>query len=626
MLSHDCYFAQASNNNNTRSMNSRKNSTSIFECIFVVSSITGTLFTLSWVLWFSRYGLDFTDESFYLIWISKPFDYSVSVTQFGFIYHPLYEFLNGNIASLRQANILITFCLAWLLSNVFLKTMFDVHVLPAGYRFIISASFATTSLVFLDSWLPTPNYNSLVFQALLIIATGWLFSNKNKPRLNMCGGVLVGFGGWLAFMGKPTSAAAIAVCTILYWLLSRKLCQRLLLIALVTVIVLFFASAVLIDGSVFTFIDRLKDGVQASKTLGGGHSFLQILRWDDFSFGEKDKIILTSYTGLIVVNAFLTQANTKALVYIGRLLSILLMVFGVLVGLRYASPYNLSVFQGLLIWSIPFAAVLLGLVNYKLKGLRQITLSQWALICSFLLFPHIYAIGTTNNYWYQGIDAAIFWVLAGLVFLVPITSRRRLVAILLSLGLAVQFVTVEQIYRGIENPYRQPQALYKNSYPLDIGKMGSTLVVDEGFGDYISGAIDIIKQNGFITGTPMIDLTGQSPGILYALGARSLGQAWMIGGYSGSDALAQAMLKKVSCQKLSTAWILAEPDGPRKLSPEVLLSFGADLATDFEVVGSFQTAAGAGGYKQSRLQQILKPTRSAIEAINHCDASRKHKV
>lgn len=607
-------------------MNNRTQPASIVEPIVVIASITGTLFILSWVLWFSQYGFDFTDESFYLIWISKPFDYSVSVTQFGFIYHPLYEFLNGNIASLRQANILITFCLAWLLSDVFLKTIFDVGLLPATYRLIISASFATSSLLFLDVWLATPSYNSLVLQALMVTATGWLLANNNKFSLNTCGGILIGFGGWLAFMAKPTSAAALAVCTIVYWLMTRKLSMRVFLIVLATVISFLVVSTVLIDGSVLAFVDRLNDGVLASKMLGGGHTFLKIMRWDDFTLRENDKRILASYTGLIVCCAFLSQMNIKGLASFGKLLSILLIVIGILIGLRYTTPINLSVYEGLLIWSVPFAAVLLGFIDYQFTGLRQIKLSQWVLFCCFLLFPHIYAIGTTNNYWNHGIDAAIFWVLAGLVLLRPIESREKLVAILLTLGMGTMLITVEQIHRGIEVPYRQPQALYKNSYTLDVGKMGSTLVLDNGFGEYISGAIDLVKQLGFKKGTPMIDLTGQSSGLLYALGAHGVGQAWMIGGYPGSKALAQAMLEKVSCQKLSTAWILAEPDGPRKITPEVLLNFGANLTNDFEVVGSFKTAAGVGGYKQQRLQQILKPNRSVVDAISACDAIRKHKI
>ena len=97
------------------------------EKVLMIFSVICTSLILGWVLWLCNYGLDFTDESFYLVWISNPFNYSVSATQFGFIYHPLYKLLDGNIAALRQANILITFFLAWVLSYIFLKTVFGTQ-------------------------------------------------------------------------------------------------------------------------------------------------------------------------------------------------------------------------------------------------------------------------------------------------------------------------------------------------------------------------------------------------------------------------------------------------------------------------------------------------------------------
>jgi hypothetical protein len=52
------------------------------------------------------------------------------------------------------------------------------------------------------------------------------------------------------------------------------------------------------------------------------------------------------------------------------------------------------------------------------------------------------------------------------------------------------------------------------------------------------------------------------------------------------------------------------------------LSFGANMATDFEIVGTLKTAKGAGGFKQARIQQFLKPIRSVEDAMTACVASR----
>jgi hypothetical protein len=68
-----------------------------------------TTIILYWIFKFSAYGIDFTDEGFYLNWISNPFLYKVSLSQFGYIYHPLYNLVDGNIAWLRRVNFFITF-------------------------------------------------------------------------------------------------------------------------------------------------------------------------------------------------------------------------------------------------------------------------------------------------------------------------------------------------------------------------------------------------------------------------------------------------------------------------------------------------------------------------------------
>ena len=82
------------------------------------------------------------------------------------------------------------------------------------------------------------------------------------------------------------------------------------------------------------------------------------------------------------------------------------------------------------------------------------------------------------------------------------------------------------------------------------------------------------------------------------------------------------MFIRVSCANLSVSWLLAEPEGPQKISPEILASFGARLTTEFEVVGTLRTAEGAGGYKIRRLQQLLRPVRPVDAALIACVAAR----
>ncbi|WVV48786.1 hypothetical protein THH46_08975 [Pseudomonas sp. NA13] len=141
-------------------------------------SVMGTLLVLGWLLKYSTYGIEFTDESFYLVWISNPFIYDVSLTQFGFIYHPLYRLLDGDIAALRQANILMTFGLAWGLAYVLLSSLAPESREKRIVLHTAAAGLAGSVLIFFDIWLPTPSYNSLALQALLITSIGLLLAEK----------------------------------------------------------------------------------------------------------------------------------------------------------------------------------------------------------------------------------------------------------------------------------------------------------------------------------------------------------------------------------------------------------------------------------------------------------------
>lgn len=609
-------------------LNNKKEETDIFvEQVILSLSAISTVFMLGWVLWWSRYGIDFTDEGFYLVWLSNPFNYSLSVTQFGFIYHPLYQLLEGNIAALRQANILITFFLAWVLCNIFLKTVYGSQCLARKHQLIISGVIATASLaslVFGGLWLPTPSYNSLALQALLLTATGLLLADKKISRSSIAGWTLIGIGGWLAFMAKPTTAAALGLCAGFYLLVVGKLKIHLLLISLVTATVLLTITALTIDGSVIVFFSRLKGGLEVTSKLCSNHTLTQSLRLDDFQLEGRTKLILIVSTTVIFLAAYFSTAKIKAIALGGAILS---MVFAlasltIILGVTHKT-INVGSFQGLLLWSIPFAAILVGFALALFQGLLQISRSQWALAMIFLVYPHVYAFGTANNYWLVGCVSGIFWVLAGLVLLSPVATNRKFPALLLSLGLAVQLITVILIHTGLETPYRQPQPLRKNDYKLEIGRPGSTLILSKGFGKYIEETANVAKEAGFKKGTPMIDLTGQSPALLYAMGASNIGSAWLLGGYPGSVATAVAQLSKVTCRELAMAWLLVELEGPIKLSPEILTSFGAQMATDFLVVGTFETAEGVGGYKEPRVQQILKPIRPVGSAITACEATRK---
>lgn len=582
-----------------------------------------TIFIVLYLLWLCRHGFEFTDESFYLIWVSSPFNYDVSLTQFGFIYHPLYLLFDGSIALLRQANVLITFGLAWTLSNILLT-----RVLAGGFSIaslIITSALASSALIFFKSWIPAPSYNSLTFQSLLIVSIGFILASPKINRESIVGWLLIGVGGWLAFMAKMSTAACLSVFLSVALLAAGKFNVKLCVLAAITALSLVLLSALAIDGSFSLFLKRIEDAVELARLLGGGHTFLQFFRLDEFQLSWQNKRVLYASIAIIYLLGSLYQTDNPFAAYFSQFAFLAGIVFGFAVMFNLIDfSFHVDSFEALLVFAIPYATILIGFSAYRFAGLVSISSHQWVLFVYFLALPYVYAFGTNNNYYFSEPHVGFFWIISGLIFLAPLLNASKVLTALIPIGIAAQIFTIVLLNPGIQNPYRQSESLVKNNVRTLIGERKSELILSGGFSQYLTGAITLVGHNGFEKGTPVVDLSGQSPGLLYAIGAKSVAQAWMIGGYPGSNTIAEKMLARASCEDLAVAWILVEPQGPRKLSEELLKKFGANLVADYQSIGSLNAPAGAGGYSEIRQQLIFRPVRPKNLAIDACNTTRSH--
>ena len=594
------------------------------DCLMVFLGI-GTFFILGWLLSNAGYGIDFSDEGYYLVWMSRPFSYDWSTTQFGFIYHPLYILLNGDISSLRQANMLMIFLLAWFLIIILLRKSNNAALQSGFHQVLLAAGLAVTSLCYFSLWIPTPSYNSLGFQAMLIVSAGTLLSDMDRRFSSFMGWVLIGFGGWLAFMAKPPLAVALGGSVLAYIVLSRKFTLTLMLLSLGVAISLFIASAIAIDGSIAGFFTRLKVGVDFSNIVGAGYTLKQIFRVDRFSLGAKEVYGLLIFFVFSFVSAYFVCFSRPLLRLVSILFSGVALFFCIVVIFGF-SELNLGggAFQGLVIWAIPFGLAAFYMAFY-FRDRLSVGGAQLSLSSFFLVLPHVFAFGTNGNYWQVGSYVGIFWVLAGVAFVSGNITSKKVRMGLFSVALVAQLITVLLLKSGMENPYRQMEPLGMNNTSVEIRHPGSVLLLSDGYATYINNAVVSARKAGFTLDTPIIDLTGQSPTLLYALGAESIGYPWIAGGYPGSMEVARLGLQRVPCEKLVSAWVLLEPGGPRALTEGLLTDFGADLYEDYEIVSTWLTAEGAGGYKTSRNQRLLKPLRSGIAAIKACEVLREGK-
>lgn len=580
----------------------------------------GTILVISWPLYYSTYGLDFSDEGYHLNWISNPFKYNISITQFGYVYHPLYIWLSGNISLLRQLNILITYTLGWGLCYTALRKL-DDSFSSRLVRLVASAGAATSTLIIFDSWLVTPSYNSLAFQALILACIGLILADANCSRKSLVGWVMLSVGGWFVFLAKPSTAAALSVSAIIYLLITRKFKFHLLSIVVILTAALFCISALLIDGTISEFIARFRLGYKYTQLLGAGHNLDTMLRQDPLAIDTnlRTGIAIITLTSFIASLGFQPNSPLQRVAFLCILATFSITV---LIVAGAAQPYiYLGQLPVLLSSSICFAGALLYVYSFLKKYNLNTPCSIVAMVILFVSVPYIYAFGTSNNYWLVGGSAAFFWILSGLVLVAPLAQRWGTWQPVLPLVIATQAITVTMLQKGLEKPYRQEQPLRLNSAIVELGNPISSLVLSDDYATYISNVLERSRSSGFRVDTPMIDLTGQSPGISYALSAENLGHPWIIGGYPGSVALAMAYLESEPCEKIAKAWLLYEADGPRSVSPEVLHRFGAHFPENYRLKARWNTAVGAGGYLAPRSQELYEPV-NTLEIFNNCKILR----
>ena len=238
----------------------------------------------------------------------------------------------------------------------------------------------------------------------------------------------------------------------------------------------------------------------------------------------------------------------------------------------------------------------------------------------FAGLPFVYAFGTNSDYWLASQSAAFFWTLSGASMMASAGPETEIWRRLSPLAVITLAMTAVFVHQGTMTPYRQTRPLIADADAIQIAESGARLLVSHDFAEYINAALRLSRDAGFKTGTPMIDLSGHYPGLLFVMGAKPVGAAWLIGGYPGSHALAGKFLDRVSCEEFAKSWILTEPDGLRKLSADILKKYGIDIERNYTIVAVLDSPTGT--YPDSYKQRLLKPMRTRQESVTACESAR----
>jgi len=585
---------------------------------FVAVACLGTA-AFAWLVSWAPYGFDFSDEGLYLNWVQAPYLYKDSVTQFGFVYHWALNPLVGSVPALRIANATMTLACAWLAC---VATLISCRFEGTSFRSValLALPLAFTAMLQIGDLSATPSYNSLNLQALLLTAAGISLIAASRKRSAQLGWVLLGFGGWLMFMAKPTTAVVAGLLSLVFLVTARKARFFPILAVVALCCLLLAASAIAIDGSLSAFIDRLAHSAALAGKMDNSYTLQGLFRSSALRLSQRDWIIVLITAGCISLAIVATQSGSLPAL-LGVTLGSAFFCLVPALSLAGILPVHSAGWQPtyrLYILAVPLAAGLAMIYEGFCGRLSFPALRPVALAAAFALLPFAYTFGSNGDYWNASAAAGLFWVLSAIVLMRSCVPQLHMLAVI-PIAVSALAITVTVLSIGIDNPYRQTQSLRHQGSKVLLGSSGSEMMLADDFATYIREARRIAEAGGLEVGDPIIDLSGHYPGLLFALGAKAVGLPWIVGGYEGSEGLVRDALTNVTCEELVSSWLLREPNGPRGLPTAVL----GEFETEYAIVGSLNSPRGA--YPDSYTQLLLRPIHDLVQTTSACEAARATK-
>lgn len=577
----------------------------ILEFIFLTLITLLSGFVIIWVFNFLKYGFDFSDESFYIIWVARPEYYSDSVTLFGFIYHPIYKLLSGDIVLLRQLNIASIYVLSSLNCYLLFASSSVVKSHSWYLKYILTLVLPISCFSFLQVWLPFPSYNSLNFQGLLLISIGFLLFNFNTKRFHLLYSSIVVVGAWLVFCAKPTSF--LLLCAVIFTvLLSYKNKWRVLLSGMILFIITLSISVLTIDGSFTIFIQRYTHAFEYMNLLDSGHGVVSLLKLQPFFENSHERSQFICFVLVFFVSVFFLLSNISK--QYKMILLNLFIFLGVLFLVKNLFKADIT-FSGKIFFSQAIFVIIYFLFLLKVN-FEFVVKDKFAVSILFLLLilPFSYSFGTGNNFWLTCSFASFFWVLAGIYCVLVFNRQSEQLTLIYFLVIFQILISSMLILKSIHKPYRQPEGFFNSSDSIFLNPSHLPVTTSKQVNIYIKELLKI-KETQLTPGNFLLDFTGHSPGVSFILGMLAPGRPWILGGYPGSIAFAKKNVSELSCDTLAHSWLLVERSSPISIPVDIIEYRGLEFPEHYVKVAELMFPSD--NIALRRIQELYKPVSSS---------------
>lgn len=542
------------------------------------TSLPGLVLLLTQValfVWMAPKGFDFTDEAYYFLNYLHWRDFAGSITFFGAYFELPFLMLGQSVAGMRIFGLfLLLACSAFFTREVLLYwARRDGAERNTPWAFVVVGMAASLFYFSHLSTLRAPSYNLLALCSMLV-ATGLLLRllERSTPLAHartamFFYGVALGVCG----LSKVTSGVLLVVGHALFFALANRdwrlsYLMKFLAFSLAGV----FMNVVLLQWTHPQWLDMLFKGAAAQGMIGS-HSLTNLAGglWKNILEMLPQLIpLIVVVEGVVVLLIKWTGPTNRTA--ISALVAAIL--GGCALGLIWGSPHwwlPLLGLTALLLWSIEVFC-------RKEKKSKRDGVIDFALMALLIAMPIAYSFGTNMSVLDHSQMAAVFPITAIALQLIRlarlgILGQPALIVCLTALCLPPLAIQVRAA-TDVDYTYRQLSALGKQTMPVQLGPVDTTLLVDAETHKSLNSVIGAARAAGFVTGEAILDFTGDGPGLVYALGGRPLGKAWLLGGLRGSSAVAASMIEMLPEEALRSAWLLSSGNNPRAIKgwPQML--------------------------------------------------------
>jgi hypothetical protein len=257
------------------------------------------------------------------------------------------------------------------------------------------------------------------------------------------------------------------------------------------------------------------------------------------------------------------------------------LIYGLILGsLAFRLPHAFRAIE----WFVPLTGMVWALfgIHLTLKPLSGKDAIDLLCLALMILIPITMFIGTNNLLLSQASFFTGAWPLLFLIAPCAALGAKTRTPALYAILLLAAGLTGHVLHSGIVSPYRLDAPLLADLAPVSALEPLSGLELESERAAFLSRFSETMEAQGFRDGTPLLDLTGAHPGLVYAVGGVPPGISWIGGGYSFSLGLLRESMALMDETQHQNVWLLFAPGHHRGFSEDELRQAGIDLDRDFE--------------------------------------------